>query len=315
MRRRGFCRVGENQRGVVLVLVLWAGALLSVLVSGFMFGTRADQMSAIDAGARLQAEVLAESAVNRALLALLETEGAARRELHGRMYELPFAGGTLRAVIQAEAGKIDLNAAPDSVIRGLIETAHAGLPGNADALSAAVLDWRDADAVARPGGAEDPAYRAAGQMSGAGDRAFFSVYELNRVLGMSASLFERLRPVATVHTHAAQIDPMTASEFALLAVPGLRRGQVDAFLAGRKRALAAAKDGIDTNLLQPLADAKPHFAQSGSDVYTILAEGRTADGVVAFRQAVVRAESGAERGYRVLAWRSDSIPVMLMHRS
>lgn len=315
MSRKCFRSTGESQRGVVLVLVLWIGALLSVFAASLMFGMRAEQTSAINAGARLQAEALAESAVNRALLALLGAGNADLREFHGRVYELPFAGGTLRATIQAEMGKVDLNAAPDAVIVGLTRAAHVGLRGNADALGAAILDWRDADSVVRPGGAEDPAYRAAGRMSGAGDRAFLSINELNRVLGMSESLFERMRSAVTVHTHASQIDPLTAPELALRAVPGLPRGQIEAFLSERDRQPAAADAVAGTDFLLPLAGAKRYLVQGGAEVYTILAEGSTSDGVTAFRQAVVRVESDVARGYRIIAWRNDSLPVLPKHQS
>ena len=300
-----------RQRGVVLVLALWAGALLGVIAASFALGVRTDSASIINAGARMQAEALAESAVNRALFGLLGTD----RADHGRVYETPFEDGALRASIHAESGKIDLNAAPDIILKGVVEAAYDGLDGppvDTVALADAVLDWRDADKRARPSGAEDPEYRAAGLHHGAGDRAFVSVDELSQVLGMPRGLVERLRPAVTVHTGSPRIDPMTAPRLVLLAVPGMGPEQVDAFLAERDRLLA--EDPMrDGGMIQApvhlLAGAERHFASTQAHIYTILAEGRTSDGVAAFRQAVVQIHPDSHRPYRVIAWDNGPVAV------
>lgn len=308
-------RQDPRQRGIVLVLALWAGALLGVIAASFAFGVRSDNASVVNAGARLQAGALAESAINRALLGLLGTHRSGRWQDYGRVYETPFEGGTLRARIQAETGKIDLNAAPDVLLQGVVEAACDGLEGppvDTVALTAALLDWRDADARVRPFGAEDPEYRAAGLDHGAGDRPFVSVDELSQVLGMSGRLLERLQSVVTVHTRSPRIDPMAASRLALLAVPGLDPGQIDAFLSERDRWLDQdpVRPGETTRPpMHLLAEARHHFSSTQTRVYTILAEGRTGDGVAAFRQAVVQTDSGSQHAYRLLAWASEPVAV------
>ena len=308
-----------RQRGVVLVLVLWAGALLGVIAASFAFGVRTDNATILGAGARLQANALAESAVNRALLGLLAPAQAGSWASDGRAYEMPFEGGTLRASTQGETGKIDLNAAPAELLHGLIEAAQTGLAGppvEPAALTAAVLDWRDGDRNVRPLGAEDSAYRAEGLDYEAGDRAFVSPDELSQVLGMSDALLERLLPAVTVYTRSPRIDPRTAPRLALLAVPGLNGEQVDAFISERDRLLnqaPAAGGGTIQLPVKLLAGGASHLSFTQAQVYTILAEGRTSEGISAFRQAVVQLNPGSQRAYRFLAWADDPVPVESSH--
>ena len=305
----------RSQRGIVLVLALWAGTLLGVIAVSLAFGVRTALVSTTNTGARIQAEILAESAINRALLGLADEVQTIDWRTDGRVYEMPFEGGLLRASIHAESGKIDLNAAPAALIEGLIEAAQSGLEGppvDAEVVTAAILDWRDDDSLVRRNGAEDPQYEAAGRVRGAGDREFLSVEELGQVLGMSKNLFERLRPAVTVLTRAAGIDPLTASRLALLAVPGLDRGRIDTFLSERAR----LRDGQATTtgenaeaLLRPLASANRYLARAKTHTFTVIAEGRTGDGVAAFRQAAVKMNRAGRIPYRLLAWADEPIGV------
>ena len=298
-----------------MILVLWAGALLGVIAAGVAFGLRTDLTSVINTGARLQAELLAESAINRALLELQHPDRADGWQVNGRVYDMPFEGGRIRASIHAETGKIDINAAPERLIEGLVDAAREGLDGpraNTAALTAAILDWRDEDSRPRRSGAEDPAYSAAGFGRGAGDRAFLSIDELGQVLGMSEELFERLRPAVTIYTGAPTIDPMTAPKLALLAVPGLEPGNIDAFLSERDRQLdggGASRARNTEELLRILTRSGRHLALSKAGVFTILAEGRTSDGVTALRQAVVRVDRDKARPHRFLAWMDTPVRV------
>ena len=346
-----------TQRGIALVLALWTGALLSVIATSFALGVRTESTIVANAGARLEAGALAESAVNRALIGLLDNDAASAWRADGRVYEVAFEGGLLRVSIRAETGKIDLNAAPRPLLEGLlaaaVQEAQSAGEGRGEGeiregeiregeiregegeigtvgagggslgaaaiqpavLAAAILDWRDADTRARPLGAEDPDYRAAGLERGAGDRAFLSIDELELVLGMPRGLVERLRPVVTVHTRSPQIDPMTAPRLALLALPGLDPARVDAFLAERDQRFSetdqSAGAGPVRLPLHLLAGAERYLSRARARVYTILAEGRTDGGVAAFRQAVVRtsASASSRTPYLLLAWADEPIAV------
>ncbi|MCH9013875.1 MAG: general secretion pathway protein GspK, partial [Proteobacteria bacterium] len=125
----------------------------------------------------------------------------------GTVYAWAFGGGEVRISIQDEGGKIDLNGAPDELLRGLFLAAAwtgpdgeiLGLdPSEADALVDAIRDFADADDLKRLNGAEDRDYEAAGLPWGAKDAAFTAVEELQQVLGVTAPLYQAVAPALTV---------------------------------------------------------------------------------------------------------------------
>jgi hypothetical protein len=70
----------------------------------------------------------------------------------------------------------------------------------AQALAAAIADFRDADNFRRLGGAEEADYRAAGLAWGPKNAPFDSVDELQQVFGMTTQLYERVAPSLTTYS-------------------------------------------------------------------------------------------------------------------
>lgn len=220
----------------------------------------------------------------------------------GTVYAWAFGGGEVRISIQDEGGKIDLNGAPDELLRGLFLAAAwtgpdgeiLGLdPSEADALVDAIRDFADADDLKRLNGAEDRDYEAAGLPWGAKDAAFTAVEELQQVLGVTAPLYRAVAPALTVHTGSQGIDAKSAPREVLMALPGSEAAAVDAHLAAR----AEAPEGAGPAFL----GAEGLSARSRRRVYTIHAEARAPGGAVFAREAVVRL--GGARGYRIEAWK------------
>jgi general secretion pathway protein K len=220
----------------------------------------------------------------------------------GTVYAWAFGGGEVRFSIQDEGGKIDLNGAPDELLRGLFLSATWTGPdgeilgldeSEADALSDAVRDFADEDDLTRLNGAEDQDYEAAGLPWGAKDAAFAAVEELQQVLGMTAPLYQAVAPALTVHTGSKGIDAISAPRGVLMALPGSEAAAVDAHLAAR----ADAPEGAGPAFL----GAEGLSARARRRIYTIHAEGRVPGGAVFAREAVVRL--GGARGYRIEAWK------------
>jgi general secretion pathway protein K len=221
----------------------------------------------------------------------------------GTIYAWAFGGGEVRISIQDEGGKIDLNAAPDELLRGLFFAATwIGLDGEAvgldeaeaDALTDAVRDFADPDDLTRLNGAEDGDYEAAGLPWGAKDAPFAAVEELQQVLGMTPPLYEAVAPALTVHTRSKGIDASSAPREALLALPGSEAVAVDLHLAAR----AEAPKGAGPEFV----GAKGFTARSRRRIYTVHTEARAASGAVFAREAVVQL-GGREQGFTVLAWK------------
>ncbi|MDX1434390.1 MAG: type II secretion system protein GspK [Gammaproteobacteria bacterium] len=309
----------RGARGFALIIVLWAGVLLGIIATSFAFTMRTETQLTANTVQLARARALADAGIELGILSLIQPpRGTVRWLTDGRVYTSALAGGTVRVRLLSENGKIDLNSAPEGLIVGLLESladvdALALSADEAHGIADAIIDWRDADSRRRPRGAEDADYRGAGRAYGARDGAFLSVAELNQVLGMRADVYAALAPVVTVDSWMPQIDPGTASRRALLAVPGLDAGSVDAFLAMREAAYAGAEQGAaeerdETRLpLELLSAGARYLSRAKSRVYTVEAEGELADGARARRRAVGRLTGDGNRPYTIVAW-LDTVP-------
>ncbi|MCA9491349.1 MAG: general secretion pathway protein GspK, partial [Myxococcales bacterium] len=307
----------HRQRGLALLIVLWVGALVAVLAATFAFEARQEAALTHNAISRARAESLAESGIARAILGLLAPRADERWDDLGAPRRVALPGGTAQVSALSENGKLDINVSPPELVRGLIEVLQAESAdvgdGRAADVAQAILDWRDDDQDPLPGGAEADQYAAAGLDHVPRDRAFLSVGELRLVMGMTDALFDRLAPLVTVHTWSARIDPQSAPREVLLALPGVDVASVDAFLEARAQAATeqaatgggAASPRLPLELLRP---AQRHLSRSRSRVYTLRSEGRTDDGAIARKEAVVRLSGSPRRPFSVLAWLDDRSP-------
>jgi general secretion pathway protein K len=194
-----------------------------------------------------------------------------------------------------ESGKIDLNTASDPLLKGLLLTAGGQDDDAAARLVDAIDDWKDADDLRRPNGAEAPEYQAAGLSYKPANAPFEAVAELQRVLGMNPEIYARIADSLTVFSRMSGVNPVFASRTVLLAVPGAMPDVVDAYIAQRDAALAAK---------QP----PPVFPVAGSaggtlNLWRIRAEVTTPDGVTFAREAVIRPGADRRRLLSILEWK------------
>ena len=189
----------SRSRGLALISVLWVVALLSVLAIGILHTGRTDAQLARNLVEAAQAEALADGAIEVALAHLMAPISSGGWRQDGATYGWRTDGGEVRVRITEEAGKIDLNAAPDELLVALLQA--SGLERTEAArLAATIIDFRDEDKLPGPGGAEDPDYLRAGAPHGARDASFYIIDELQQVLGVSAAVYSRIAPALTVHS-------------------------------------------------------------------------------------------------------------------
>ena len=261
-----------KQRGVVLVWVLWVGTLLGLIAASYAFGVRAGTISVTNAGMRLQAEVLAESAVNMAILELLEAEDAMRWRINGEMRQEPFGGGKLRYVVHAETGKVNLNMAQEKVIKRL----------GAENLYMETVRRR-ADRL----------------------RPFLSVDEPempDRILTIVTihSGVGEIDPVVASRNVLLAIPDLGEK-----AVDTFLRERETL-----KKKGAVTHNEVAQEIAHRLEDGKEFLAILPARYYTISAEGLTKDGVSAFVQAIVKITPDSTPAYQMLSWRTGPEVVM-----
>ncbi|MCY3751506.1 MAG: type II secretion system protein GspK, partial [Gammaproteobacteria bacterium] len=256
-----------GQAGIALVLALWLLLLISIMAAGYGYAMRTETMLTIHGVEAAKARGVAEAGLWLALADLLKPQSARRWRTDGSRYQVNFGGNNINLSIQDEAGKIDLNAADEALLRGLLETAAA--PGaDVTFLLHAILDWRDPDRLRRNPGAEDSDYETAGY--GAKDGPFNSVEELRWVAGMTDDVYGMIRPAVTIH-HPLQpgINPDVAPREALAAIPGADAELIMAYLTTRQHA-----DGTDG---APVMNSG-YFNAAQGPVFTVASEGMAGRG-------------------------------------
>ena len=209
-------------RGAALLLVLWLVAMLTALVGSFALAARTEHLQGQVLARGVEAQALARAGLEYAIWRLTRDDRRLRWMADGREYRWepgpPGPGGAVSVRITDEQGKVDLNMADAELLSALLQA--AGLARDeAAAIAAAILDWRDVDALTQPGGgAEDRDYAAAGRHYGAADAPFASVAELEQVLGMTPALYARIAPSLTVYSGRPVPDPAFAPATVLAAL-------------------------------------------------------------------------------------------------
>jgi general secretion pathway protein K len=324
MREHGSGRPG--QEGVALLIVLWAIGVLALISVVVTTTTRTEINRTRNLLESAKAEALADAGIYRAIAELLEADWSQPPLTDGTAYRWPFGDSEIVLSIQSEAGKIDLNAASDQLLRGLFISAEVE-PEQAKRLVDAVRDFGDGNHARRDLGAEDDDYHTAGMINGAKDARFENVSELQQVMGMTPELFERVAPVMTVYSGAKNIDRETAPRMALLALAGATPERVDAMLASRAtdsadHALSAfdadAESAFDADAdSEDLIDgleaveeqevyseaADPDVSRRRYGVFTITAAAQTPGGGSFERVAVVRLKNDSKSPFTIHEWR------------
>ena len=287
----------RRQHGVALVLVLWVITLLTVIAGNFAYSMRGEAQIAANLMQNAQAESRADAGVQRAWFELMKPPGdPSRWRADGVPHQFLQQGIPVQVAIYDEAGKIDLNTAPEALIAGLMRSIGLDEP-TGSALAAAILDWRSPGMLKRINGAKEDDYRAAGKDYGPPNAPFQTVDEVQRVLGMTPEVYRRIAPSLTVYSGQPGINTSVASRDVLLAIPGANLGMVEAFLRQREEAL------LNNQPLPTFAAAGAVSAASGTpSAYFIRSEVRMGEGSGFVREVVGRLNAGSAQQIRVLSW-------------
>lgn len=275
------------QRGVALLVVLWACTLLAILLGGYAMLARTEGLQARYQFAQTQAHYAAEAGVMRAVYALQDPQVTQRWQPDGRVYPFEFDGARVNVSIIDEGGKVDINAASPDVLLNLFRA--AGLADNkAQALAQNVVDWRSFS-LSPPSNVPNAAYAQAGKDYGPRHGPFATVEELQMVLGMEPAVYRTVASQVTLWSGRQSPNPATAPPLALAAIPGMTPAQAQTLLASRQ----AGQPG-----------QQPGLAVAQGVTHSIRSEATLADGTRAILRVTVRLQ-GARAGaspYAVLRW-------------
>ncbi len=294
--------LASRQRGVALVLVMWAAVILTVVAGSFIMERRTETMVVMNSVSMARVEAAAGAGVTRAIAEAYRNDPTATDswKRDGAPHDWSYDGIAVRVEMRDESAKIDLNTASEALLRGLLVT--AGLNDDeVNHLLDAILDWRDQDPYKRPNGAEEADYRAAGLSYLPGNAPFQALEELQLVLGMRPELYRRLAPSLTVYSRQPGVNPQVASREVLLAIPGMTTEVVDDFIARREAAIAEGQP-------LPTLPAAGAYATGTSPVLNVRSMAQSEDGVFFSREAVALLRPVPGKPVTYVVWRESTAP-------
>jgi len=273
-------RHGDPRRGVILVTVLWSIALLSALAMAAAVSFRGFAGVMAVERDRVQGDALLSAGLETAA-GIIEASGETPLAEIERTINL--ATGSTRLRLNDEGGRIDIGKAPAIVLAALLRS--VGAPdAAANDIAQHMVDRRRPD-------------KAAGLASSNGKgRSFADVRQLQFIPGMAPEWLAAIEPLATVFG-SETINPLTAPPGVIAALPGVDKGQIDAFLRTR-RSFPADVDRI----ARTVGSAQQYLAVKPQRVASVELNAQLTDGFAVAARAVIVVLPQDSEPYRVLVW-------------
>lgn len=292
----------RENRGVALLLVLWALVLLGTLALGFSWSMRTEALAARNGIDEARAYFQARTGVSRAiaLLASLPSDNVLASEIAGEDGDASYD-----VRVESESGKVDVNLVKEDVLLEMLR--KGGLPEEeAESVRDAILDWRDEDDVARPRGAERPEYARIAEPVTPRNGKFRSVEELSYVKGVTKEFHRTfLSRVFTVHGNTAQVNFLRAPEIVLRSLPGISTEAAERIVARRAEETPITAADLAAMVGEGLLTAQGLALISGgasANVYAIIATGRAGSDVFHVVRSLVEVSGSGKKGVKMLGW-------------
>jgi general secretion pathway protein K len=307
--------VEDPRRGMVLLTVLWAIALLATLAMAAAVSFRGFAGVASVGRDRVQGDALLTAGLEMAAgaVAALGDQPLTEREI-----AIDLSTGTVRARFSDEGGRIDIGKAPSAVLASLLR--FAGAPEQqAQAVAQQIVRWRRdaiqaaaaASQASATGGQPAPTTGQPAATTGqpganAADpqneppekgQPFADLREVLQVPGMTPQWLAAMAPLATVFG-SDTVNPLTAPAAVIAALPGVNRVQLESFLAIR-RSFPTDAD----RLAATLGRASTYLQVKPQRVASVELTAALVDGYAAAARAVIVLLPQDSQPYRVLVWK------------
>ncbi|MET1079716.1 MAG: hypothetical protein ABWY06_17030 [Pseudomonas sp.] len=266
-------RAGSPQRGVVLIVVLWVIALLTLLLVAFSATVRVDRSLSTDIVQRVKGRAAAEAALNY-LTAIQRLGREDWPKMQGRVFILPFEGAQVRFRLIPEEAYVSLTGASPEMLTQLIQAAGGGV--DVKPIVERILQRRD-------GLSSEPAAEGAPPVP-----PLRAVEELGLLPGVNPRWLEPLLPVLTLDSPHPGVDPKYASPALLGVLLGADKARD--LLAARSR-----EDFVPGDFMDPALIATPEGL-----VFRLQVEVRQGD--LRRRVEVTSRFGEGPTGYKILRW-------------
>ena len=271
--------------------------LLTILAAGYSNTMRTETKLTANLVQSAQAKALAEAGIWQSISELLRPTNDQIWIADGSTYTYEFNSHTINVRLFDESGKIDLNTATPELILGLFESIDTLSYDEAAALSDAIQDWRDKDSLTRLNGAEDEDYERLGYNYGAKDGPFNTLNELQQIIGMTPTLYNKIRPAVTIYSGKSSVNKLVAPYEVLRALPGETDESANDFI--ESRSFNFESDSL-------IGSALKNRSSTAGKTFTIYSEGVVRN-TKAHISAVILLKQNNKRPYSILSWQEDQV--------
>jgi general secretion pathway protein K len=285
----------KNSRGFIVVAVLWILAALSALVLIYLSYVSNTAIVVATSADRVQTEALVTAGVELAAFQLSGVNEAVRPT--SGTFNARVGGGRVIVTFRSETARVDLNAAPKSLLAGLI-TGLGANPSNAALYAERIMAWRSPTEAA-DNDPENSFYRTSGVPYLPRHAPFPQVEELWLVRGIPPLVIEKMLPFVTVFSNVASVNIADAAPQVLAALPGMSPEKLQEVLAQR------ADPNADPRSLLSIAGGEGAVL-TGSKAYRISLGVEFGSVSRNAAEVVILLLDSGEAPYRVLSWRNVS---------
>ena len=308
-----------NNRGVILLSVLWVVLILSVISLSLAAAVRTEMSLSRDGFDAERAFFMARGAAEVMYEDLMTDQdllAGSPVELVNGEYVFPFDTGEVRVRLESGRGRIDINQASDMILASMFDSLGVD-QDTRNRLVDSILDWRDGDDIPHLYGAEIGDYDAVDGRRLPANDIFRFVDDLLFVRGMTPELFygrlvleestrgfrrvPGVRELVTTESGTAQVNPNEASVAVLRALPGIHPILADTVVEARE-------DGFFDDLAD-LVERVPILSES--DVLSYFTFER--DGPVTIVSRGQAIPSGVSRTVRLVLRREERLQILSLN--
>lgn len=327
-------RAREDDRGVILIALLWILTILSVIALSFSRETFVEVSAARNTRDLADAYYIARAGIATTIYQLYEKSYLSQMRPADVLSQQPdaidlgkvtgkFGDGEYDVDVQDESGKINVNMMGEEQLRALINA--AGIPeSDANIIMDSILDWKDADKIPRQNGAEDDYYQSLQPPYLAKNGPLSTVEELLLVRGVTPDYYyghrekttdgqivERygLSRYLTVYSNSNRINVNYAPLPVLLSIPGMPQDTAQRIYERRQVKPFRTIDEINKEVASGLnPSATSMLMTQRGTVYTLTASAhRDNSKAVRIIRAVINLDLREINKYRCIYW-NENIP-------
>lgn len=241
----------KNERGIILIIILWVLTILMAIAMSFSLLVRTETHATMAFRKDLDKRYLAEAGIERGIIELLYRNHHGGQkffeeekkvwQVDGTPYTLSLPEGQVVIRLLDESGKININNLNDlsAIILKNLLINFGTSDEEASVIVDSILDWKDGDDLRRLNGAESDYYMSLPTPYKAKNAKIDTLEELLLIKGMRQDILygnsdrKGIIDFITLYSNTSTINLRTAPKEVLLAVPGLTPEIVDEIISKR----------------------------------------------------------------------------------